>query len=64
MQNFSIIYDLNEFWETGADGQYEVTFLQNIGQFCDPDTFVNTGHTIAVSYDQTDEDEAKYNFKE
>ena len=51
VQNFSIVYDLDEFWETGADGQCEVTFLQNIGQFCDPDTFVNTGHKIAVSYD-------------
>ena len=34
----------------------EVTFLQNMGQFKDPDRFVNTGFLNVVSYEEIDEE--------
>ena len=47
----SIIYNLDHH-----DCTEEISYIANMGQFTDPDNYVNTGFTNAVSYDEEDED--------
>lgn len=50
VRNKSIIYCLDH-----PSAQEEVNFLSYTGQFVSPDTYVNTGFTNAVSFDNEDD---------